>query len=105
MRALGSLVWCDGCGAYATKAAKGLARACGGRPANRTAAGRLRSLRAGLHPVTGESLIHVSPQAQVPATPVQESLSASATVGATRWNALLARVRAREAASAAPASH
>ncbi len=54
---IGTIVWCDRCGAYADTFAVGLARVCPGRP---TCAGKeqhLRRLRRGMHPASGAALL------------------------------------------------
>ncbi len=90
----GDVHWCEQCGAYAEQRGSGLGRACRGRPANPSAAARLRALLAGRHPVTGEALLD---DVLVPVVSDEEVARARAR-GAARWSALQARVRARKAA-------
>ena len=55
-RLTGGILWCDDCGAYADKLARGLTRACRKRPHDTATARRRDRLRARKHPITGEEL-------------------------------------------------
>ena len=96
----GDIVWCDCCGAYASRRAKGIARSCPGKPSDRSATYRLRSLRLGRHPVTQERLIPLGNAAPCLGGGLSEAGHAAAVArGSSRWSALVARVNERAEAS------
>ena len=120
----GSVVWCCACGAYAEASAKQLLKPCPGKNQGRRSEGglqgQLRALRSGRHPRTLKPLPPPVSEASV-GTEHWLSLStskplpgASAHVGfsqglraptrlSPKVQAMLARVRAREAAAAVEA--
>ena len=69
-----------------------------GKTADRSAAARLAKLRDGLHPVTGAALLVDSP-VLLPLAAAEVVCAEAGRQGAARWQALVARVRAREAAA------
>ena len=102
------VLWCDLCGAYAERRAMGLAEPCKKRPRDPTAAWRRDRLRRRVHPATGCSLTGptvIEPRSFVSAgegAPVSSAVSgppASAPfqAGSLRFQAILQRVRLREA--------
>ena len=109
----GDIVWCTKCGAYADNIAKGLARPCGGQP--RVHSIRcLKALKRGKHPRTGAELgkpqyeitnckiSAVAPMQVTGASVLEKRKRDNATTGPTaaeRREALLQRIRAKEAAT------
>ena len=109
----GDILWCRNCGAYACGSAKGLAKPCPGKDLGSWAEGggrkqQLHRLLAGKHPKHCHQLPyaiaeyrscdardHVSCQAtkSTPATPMPK------TPAQVKFEAMLARVRAKEASS------
>ena len=110
-RLTGGILWCNACGAYAELRAVGLGEPCKGRPRDGAAAWRRNRMRAGLHPASGRALagpLLIEPRSFVVSSADGVVGAAAgldpprgAVAAAPRRVALLARVRAREAAAAA----
>jgi hypothetical protein len=106
-RLTGPVLWCERCGAYADRCARGLTRPCAQWPANAAAEARRERLRRRLHPVTGEYLADVTvvePSSFLEAAgagTVAATLPHAGGAESDRMLALRARVRARQAAAEA----
>jgi hypothetical protein len=103
-RLTGPLLWCERCGAYADRCARGLTRPCAKWPANAAAEARRDRLRQRLHPITGEYLAAVTvvePGSFLEAAGSEAGVAPVPRAGlveSDRMFALRARVRARQAA-------
>ena len=101
LRTLGDIVWCCACGSYASSRGRGLAIRCRGRPSGASARRRRSLLLEGRHPVSGEYIDGEVAAGSCWHHESDEGHRAAIEAGATRWAALLGRVRAREAAARA----
>ena len=92
----GDVTWCRRCGPYSRSRARGLVHACPGRPSDASAKTRLGALRDGKHPVSGVNLVDLPGLSLLADEDDSERVRAAVGIGALRWRALSARVRARE---------
>jgi hypothetical protein len=96
------VMWCSRCGAYASSRVVVLAKACRGHPSDAGAAARLDLLRSGRHPVSrapfmAEVVSEPSSFSCVASVSSQQANACNMNAPSSRFQAVLARVRLREA--------